>query len=322
MVKPGRMITALLATALGLAGAPARALDMPAPRVLVVTDIGASIDDQWALAQAALERGVDLVGVLTTHSPALAYPAPKTAARHAKELLAAVGRPEVPVVPGLVEPFGGEQDIKPGPAADYLLAASRGHSRERPLRVLMLGPATDVALALVVDPTLADRIEVAATGFDAWPNGGDRWNVKQDPLAWKLVLQSRTPLVVGDAAVGKRDLVLTRERMRTLAASRGRAGAYLARLYEAWLDKDPAHRLVVSGQPDAWPLWDQAPLAWLLGHAGAETYARPSLADDLTLKVPSGRPNGRTVRWITRVDADALWASFTAALDRRAAAER
>lgn len=323
-MRPGRAITALAALALGLAmaQAPAPAKEWPAQRVVVATDIGAEVDDQWTLAHLALEPALELVGVLTTHAPSLEYPGPRVAARHAKEVLAAVGRPEVPIVAGLVEPFGGEQDIKPGPAVDFLIEAARRHTREQPLRVLVLGAATDVALALMVDPSLADRIEVIAMGFEAWPRGGDGWNVKNDPLAWKLLLQSRTPLVVGDAAVCKRDLMLTRDRARALAASRGRAGAYLARLYETWLDQHPAHARAVSGAPAAWPIWDEVGLAWLLGHASAETRDRPSLADDLTLKVPVGRPTGRTLRWITRVESEPLWAAFTAALDRRAAAER
>ncbi len=324
-MRPARAIATLAAMALCLTaagGTAADAKELPVQRVVVTTDVGAAVDDQWALAHLALEPGVELVGVLTTHAPSLAYPGPKTAARHAKEVLVAVGRPEVPVLTGLVEPFGGEQDIKPGPAVDFLLEASRGHTRERPLRVLVLGAATDVALALMVDPSLADRIEVIAMGFDGWPRGGDRWNVKNDPLAWKLLLASRTALVVGDAGVGKRDLLLSRDRARALTTSRGRAGAYLARLYEAWLDKDPVHARAVAGQADAWPLWDEVTVAWLLGHATAETYDRPGLADDLTLKASAGRANGRTIRWITRVDAAAVWSAFTAALDRGAAAER
>ena len=299
--------------------APARVA--PPQRVVVCTDIGAGIDDQWTLAHLALEPGLELAGVLTTHAPALAYPGSQTAARHAREVLAAVGRPEVPVVPGLVEPFGGEQDIKPGPAADLLLGASREHTRDKRLRVVVLGAATDVALALVVEPALADRIEVIAVGFDGWPGGRDGGNVKNDPLAWKLLLQSRVPLVVGDAIVAKRDLLVTRSQARGLAAGRGRTGAYLARLFDGWLDQAPASRRAVAGQPDAWPLRDHLTVAWLLGHAHAATRPRPQLGLDLSL-LHGGKAATPPIRWIDKVDAAPVWQAFQAALDRRAAAER
>lgn len=295
------------AIAAALAVAPiAPAAAAPPQRVVVVTD-GAG-DDQWALAHLARAPQVELVGVLTTHAPALAYPGPKTAAQPVRAVLAAAGKAGVPVVPGLVEPFGGEQDIKPGAAVDFLLEASRGHGRERPLRVLVLGAATDVALALVVEPGAAERLELIATGFDAWPRGGDAGNVKADPLAWKLLLQSRVPLVVGDAAVAKRDLTLPRERARKLLDGRGALGAQLDRGLAAWLDQDPARR-----QADAAPMRDAAGVAWLLGHARAISQPRPQLAADLTLQHPGGG-NRPVIRWLSDVDAAGYWGAFADAV--------
>ena len=47
-------------------------------------------------------------------------------------------------------------------------------------------------------------------GFTDWPNGGDFFNVKNDPLAWQVILNSDVPLVIGSAAAAKRGLKLTR----------------------------------------------------------------------------------------------------------------
>ena len=310
-MRARRALAALLGAGLLVAAlqAPAAAREAVTTRVVVVTDAGVGLDDPWALAQLALAPGVALAGVLTTHAPALAYPGPKTAARHVRAVLQAVGRADVPVVPGLVEPFGDEQDIKPGAAAEFLIEASRAHDRGNPLRVLVLGAATDVALALVVEPALADRIEIVASGFEAWPKGGDAANVKQDPLAWRLLLQSRAPLVVADAAVARRDLMVPRAQARAIAAGRGRAGAYLAGLVDA-----RPHGEAVS-------LRDVAPVAWLLGQAEAEPRPRPLVGQDLVL-AHGAKLQGPPVRWITRVDGAPLWRALEADLDRRAAAER
>jgi inosine-uridine nucleoside N-ribohydrolase len=286
--------------------APAPADAAPPTRVVVVTDAGAGPDDDWAIAHLAHAPGVELVGVLATHAPALAYPASKTAAGHAKAILAAAGRADVPVLPGLVEPFGGEQDIRPGPAVDFLLAASRGHSRERPLRVLLLGAATEVALALVVEPAAAQRLEVIATGFDAWPRGGDAGNVKADPLAWHLLLQLGAELVVADATVAKRDLTLPRDRARELAAGGGRLGTTLDTGFAGWIARDAARKAA-----DAAVVRDEAAVAWLLGHARAETHPRPRLAPDLTLRAGAGGP---AIRWITAIEPEPLWRSFAESL--------
>jgi inosine-uridine nucleoside N-ribohydrolase len=257
----------------------------PVARVLVVTDLGAEPGDAWALARLARAGGVELAGVVGTHAPTLTYPPAKTAAENARLLLADLGRAGVPVAAGLNHFFGDEQDIKPGPGAELIASAARGHTRERPLQVLVLGSATDVALALVVDPTLGERIQVVASAFDRWPGGGDAGNVKQDPLAWKLLLQSRAPVVVADAAVARRDLVVPAGKAQAIVAALGAAGK----------------RLVLPGDR---PLRDLGPVAYVLGQASAEDHPRPHVNPDGTL-TPVTKP-GAGFRWITGVN-DAIW---------------
>src|SRR5207244_673531 len=112
------------------------------------------------------------------------------------------------------------------------------------------GAATDMASALLTDPTLADRIEVIAMAYYNWPDGGDEWNVKNDPKAWQVLLESRAPLAVGDQAVCKRDLAMNSERARTLFAERGPEGRYIAGIFTDWMTKHPD--LAKSD----WPVWD------------------------------------------------------------------
>ena len=49
---------------------------MPADRkpIVVTTDIGAEVDDQWTLAHMALSPELEVKGVVTTHAPNLAAP--------------------------------------------------------------------------------------------------------------------------------------------------------------------------------------------------------------------------------------------------------
>ncbi len=56
-------------------------------RVVLTTDIGAEVDDQWALAHLAVAPEIELRGVVTTHAPRLAVPAAHTAARVARDVL-------------------------------------------------------------------------------------------------------------------------------------------------------------------------------------------------------------------------------------------
>jgi purine nucleosidase len=95
------------------------------------------------------------------------------------------------------------------PAVDLLLRVSLDFSTSRRLVVFVIGAGTDVASAILKDPTIAKRINVVAMGFDDWPAGGDGFNVKNDPIAWQVLLNSDVPVVIGSSALTKRGLRLT-----------------------------------------------------------------------------------------------------------------
>lgn len=290
----------------------------PARRaVLLTTDCGADMDDQWTIAQLALAPELELRGVVTTHAPNLPTPAAETTARLTREVLEQLplkGHP--PVFAGSSVPLETRTLPYRNQGVDFIIQQSKSFSPQHRLAVLITGAATDVASALLIDHTLGNRIEIIAVGFDKWPQGGDSWNVKNDIRAWQVVLESGLPVTIGDAAVTLRSLALTRLRARQLVAGRGPAGKYLADLHTAWIEHDPAFCQKVTGQADTWPIWDQVTLAYLLGFTKSRTYPRPTLNDDLRFAQPiSGKANA-TVRWITAIDSTRLWKHLTTNLDR------
>ncbi|MDQ3687887.1 MAG: nucleoside hydrolase [Acidobacteriota bacterium] len=178
--------------------------------VVLTTDVGAEMDDQWTLAHLALAPEIELRGVVTTHAPSLAAPAAETAARVAREVLKhlPVRRPP-PILPGSSVPLARGGVARKNPGVEFIIRESRGFSPGHRLAVLVIGAATDTASALMLDPTLGERIEVIAMGFDDRTEGGDSWNVKNDPQAWRVLLASSAPITIGDAMVTKRELSMT-----------------------------------------------------------------------------------------------------------------
>ena len=81
-------------------------------------------------------------------------------------------------------------------AAHALLEESAGHSVSDPLTVIALGALTNVASALFIDPTLAERIELYWLGstydFAADRRGLTDFNAVMDPQAARLVLEHPT----------------------------------------------------------------------------------------------------------------------------------
>lgn len=274
--------------------------DAPNPRrpVVVTTDSGTDADDQWALAHLALAPEVDLKGVVTTHAPNLAAPAAETAARSARAILDKFGvDPKLPVLAGSSRQLADPPKALPNAGVDFLLESSRGYRLDARLTVVVIGPATDVASALLVDPSMADRIAVVAMAFHGWPDGGDPWNVKNDVRAWRILLESRTPIINGDDAVCRRKLMLSISQARALLGEPGRPLVAL-----------------LEGRSADWAIWDEVVVAAILGYAKIERRPRPSLRDDATFD--HARPVG-TIDWIVDVDADRVWADLAANLSRR-----
>ncbi len=295
-------------TLLGLVGM--LALD-PIP-VVISSDCGCEMDDQWAIAHLCLAPSISVRAIITAHAPKFAPPASETsatAARAVLNLLPPSRRP--PVIAGANLPLVDRKSPRPSKGADRLVAESKGFTSDRRLTVVQIGPATDVASGLLIDPTLADRIAVVAMAFDGWPKGGDPFNVRNDVAAWQVLINSTVPLTVVDAAVSLRNLTVTREQAAQRFAGRGTAGRGLVAYQTLWLDRQSELARAVTGSTDAWPVWDCGTVAVLLGFAEVVEHPRPRLRDDRTFD--HIQTNG-TIRWVSRIDGDRLWDDFASLL--------
>ena len=120
--------------------------------VVLTTDCGAEVDDQWALVHLALSPELDLKGIVTTHAPNLAPPAAETSARAAVALLDLIGPTARPrVIAGSSRPWKATSP-DPNPGVEFLIEQARGRSADDRLVVVVIGAATDVASALLDRP--------------------------------------------------------------------------------------------------------------------------------------------------------------------------
>ncbi|MFI2101999.1 nucleoside hydrolase [Isoptericola sp. NPDC019693] len=181
----------------------------PAPLYL---DCDTGVDDALALAYLLASPEIDLVGVGTVHGN---VDAPQ-GATNTLDLLALAGRDDVPVAVGAHDPLAGSYDggvphvhgrngvgdvVLPasgrspaaGTAVDLLLRLSHEHAGR--LRVVAVGPLTNLALALRADPTLTKRVvDVTVMGGAALHPGNvtpvGEANIANDPEAAAEVLSA------------------------------------------------------------------------------------------------------------------------------------
>ena len=273
--------------------------------VVVTTDCGVEVDDQWALVHLALSPKVALRAIVTTHAPSFIRPASERSAKAAREIVAKLPPDRRPLVmPGSPIPLSNLDEPSANDGVDLILKETRDGTPDRRVVVVVIGAATDVASALLIDPSFADRVEVVAMGFDGWEKGGDPWNVKNDVKAWQVLLDSRLPLVVGDCAVSKRCLVMSSPEAHRRLDHCGPLGTTLADILDKWLTANPDLAAKATASVGRWPIWDEVTVAHILGMTEVDVRHRPSLRSDLSLDHSGTRG---TVRWIREVDSERLW---------------
>jgi len=303
---------------------------MPRP-VIISSDTGVEMDDMWTLAHVALSPEFDLLGVVAAHGPVIVKVTdegnisaqmvpPDTVslamaaiARSVLDHLPIADKP--PVYAGANSPLENRDTPSPSAGLDFILRESRPYRSDERLTVLMLGPATDVASAILADSTIVDRIEVVAMAYNKWPQGTDVFNVHNDILAWQILMHSRTPLVVGDSTVTATHLKMTRDKAKNVFTGQGIFGVYISNMLVSWLDNNRRIADAVTGDPDSWPVWDEVTLAYMMGLTSQQRYPRPVLRDDMTFDHPNADKSEPVITWITNIDSEALWMDFSIKLE-------
>jgi pyrimidine-specific ribonucleoside hydrolase len=187
----------------------------------ILIDTDANSDDLMAIAFLLSQPGVPIEAITIANGVAH----PEAGARNVARLLQLAGRDDVPVFAGRNHPLRGDAEFPaewrkiadelPGvtlppanrqpesrPAADYLIA--RLKQQDRPVRILALGPLTNLAEALRREPSTEKAIEelvimggavhVPGNLADGGPfhtsNHTAEWNMFVDPIAARIVFRS------------------------------------------------------------------------------------------------------------------------------------
>jgi purine nucleosidase len=292
-------------------------------RILLDTDLamgepGADIDDGFALAFALAdpELSVELVTTVNGNTDV------DTATRLTVRLLERLGRGDVPVVRGAATPLVGDW-TRGGPGIERVDAPVPGHAAlqivERvmaepgELSVVAIGPLTNIALALALEPRVAMRVAeivvmggvyLEQTNVAAVPGEFNFW---VDPHAAAEVLASGAPIRAVGLDVTRR-VRLSREHVAWLAESPSDFRRFAAWCAEEWI----AHLEQTTDQRDSCALHDPLAVAsvaypdlviWRPARVAVETsgvHTRGVAVADLLTTTNSGPANCRIA-----VDVDA-----------------
>ena len=311
----------------------------PLTRIILDTDLamgapGSDIDDGFALALALADPGlsVDVVTTVGGNSDV------DTSTRLTRELLQVLRRTDVPVVRGADRPLNpalrhpdrrspaGAEETGPSAAAEI---AARVMAEPGELTLVAIGPLTNLALALMLEPRVAAAarefvvmggVYLEHTNVGRMPGEYNFWC---DPDAAQLVLESGADLRLVGLDVTRR-VRLDRRDCDQLAGG-GEFGRLAAEHAEAWISFQERVKPREAIEQGSCALHDPLAVAvvrrpdlvtWQQAHVAVETAGRVTrgvaVADLLTWEDPPA-PNCRIA---AAVDADAFRELF---LERMAA---
>jgi purine nucleosidase len=297
----------------------------------VIIDCDPGVDDAVMLFLAfAAPDALDIRAITTVAGN---VDAARTA-RNACVIREMAGREEVPVYAGLTRPmvrepleaehFHGESGLGTMPFTPPRKGAEAEHAvnaivriimaAPAPVTVVITGPCTNVAMALLMEPAIANRIDEVVIMGGARSEGGNitasaEYNIYADPHAAHVVLTMTKKATVLGLDV-THQIRATKARTAAIAAVGGARADAIVNL----LDFSSA-ATAEFGQGDGAPLHDPATIAWLL--APEHFTARPArigveMESALTLgctsvdfRVTEAETN---CRWVTDADAEAVFA--------------
>jgi len=280
--------------------------------VILSTDVGTEIDDQWAITYLLANPDFDVLGIISAHSPGL----PDPAAHNSYLILRNVVETHLglkthpPLFEGSSLPLESATTPRPGDAVDFIIESSRPYSASHRLTLVTIGAATDVASAILVDPTIADRVRIVAMAFNN-NKGGNEWNVANDVAAWQALLASHVPIVIGPGDTCRADLSLNFDQAKSLISQHGPIGAWLWDEYRFYYfaHVKPARSRDFT---KPWMIWDLITLSYLEGMTQQQSEPRPQLNSDMSFSHPQTKD---TIQWIAHVDSQRLWQDLTRKLD-------
>ena len=275
-------------------------LQVPSGKVNIVldTDTYNEIDDQFAVVYALLSpeqltvEAIYAAPFLNDRSTSAAEGMEKSH-EEILRLLDNMNRPAEGLVykgsAGFLQSL--DQPLESDAARDLI---QRAQAAEEPLYVVAVGAPTNVASALLMEPSIVNKIVVVwlgGKGLD-WPTARE-FNLQQDLLASQVLFDSGVPLIQLPTQPVTSHLLTTVPEVETYLQGKGKIGDYLVKIFKDYHQDHYAWSKVI---------WDISAIAYLIDPSWFITEVRhaPILTDQITYSFDSRRHWYRVATYVQR----------------------
>ncbi len=286
-------------------------------RIIIDTDPG--IDDAMAIFYALASPELEVVGLTTVFGNAYV----DACTDNALTLLDVAGRTDIPVAKGAAGPLHGTFSSPAGhvhgddgqanlflpppssrpidrSAAEFIVDTVMSSPGE--ITLVPVGPLTNIALAMMLEPRLADHLAgIVLMGGNAFCPGNitpaAEANIFHDPEAADMVFGASCPVVMAGLDVTEATL-MTNEQIADLGSIPTERAQHLARIVPFYLDFHHQH-----GRLDGIFVHDSTVVSWMIAPQHYRTVELPVRVD-----CTDGISRGKT--WPARLttDDETAWA--------------
>lgn len=269
-------------------------------RLLIDTDLSGEIDDLLALGRVLRAPNARLVGVTSAHDAATLDAQPNSAGSsyHFAATALLEWNARVPSAEGASVPMSAANVPIDSPALRLIIEQAAAATPGDPLKILAMGPLTNVASALIARPDLIPHLEVwfAGAQFEDGVWGATDANCAADPVALRVVFDTKglKTRILNSAAAGS--LIMKRRAFRSATANQGGAWAWVDAYWSEFTQKRRWADSLSSA--DQWVLRSGALVEGLL---------HPSLLSTMSTPRPNG---GQPIVVATELQSEEMLQSF------------
>ncbi len=274
-------------------------------RVIIDADTANEVDDLFAIARALVAPEFQIEGLTSALWRHRGTPNSVELSQALNEkLLDLAGLRETIAHPqGSAEPLPDIRTPQDSAAARHIIQRAHAGSPTDKLRVLILGAATNPASALLLDPTIADKVVFAFIDGDfrdgKWGPGIYNW--KNDIAAVQVIFASSVEYYHMPAPAVSGDLVMSRSDVRQHLAGRGELWDFLVEYWE----KHPRY-----GKIERTRMWDVALIqAFLRPELAQRTITGAPLVHAVD-RVEQFPDNPRRVTVFSKIDVSGMLADY------------
>jgi len=271
--------------------------------IIIDADTANEVDDLFAIYRAinAPELNIKAINSAQFHTSPLASDTSVLESQAMnRDIVRLMDRQDIPLPIGSNGPLSSLDQPSVSPASNFIVATAKEHAPDNPLNVVVLGSCTNIASAIIQDPSIIPNIAVHYIGFwhDTLNNVFDRkeFNSGNDTLAVEVLMSTESLDFNVMTATTCQHLVFEKAQVFNKLKGLGGIDQYLLDRWNSfdrwWTKEDP--------EKSSWIMWDVAII---------EALIHPEMAIRQSFNTKPEN-SGRPIEAYTDIDVEAMINEF------------